>query len=106
MIGIPIQTNGGGHRGPLVLVMVLEKENLDRMRQGDPLDFQPRLMGQRLNPTRSIRDLDIIIAYEEDLGPIMEFQRTNNLMGLIAYIQRGSRQQPEDGTPPVPLRRN
>lgn len=104
MIVVPIQTTVGG-RGPIVLVLVLEKENLDRMRVGDPLDFQPRVLGAKLNATISVGDLDIIIAYEEDLGPLMEFQRNNDPLGLIAYIERGRKHQPGDATPPVPLRK-
>lgn len=104
MIVIPIQTTAG-ERGPLLLVMVLEKENLDRMREGDPLDFQPRVLGRQwMAAHRNIRELDIIIAYEEDLKPILEFQRRQDLSGLLAYIERGRKHQTGDATPPVPLR--
>lgn len=106
MIVIPIQTTGETGRGPLVLVMVLEKENLDRMRDGDPLDFQPRNLGKRLNQFRQVRDLDIIIAYEEDLTKLMDFQRRQDLPGLIAYLERGRVHRPGDALPPTVLRKD
>lgn len=103
MIVIPIQTKGG-ERGPNVLVLVLERENLDRMKAGDPLDFQPRTLPPPF-ANGSMRDLDIIIAYEEQLNAILDFQARYDLVGLMRYIERGRQVQPGDARPPVPLRR-
>lgn len=103
MIVIPIQTGGGGH-GPMGLVIILEAENLKRMREGDPLDFQPHVLGNHFNMHRSIRDLTIIVAYEEDLKPIMQFQKVNDLVGLMTYLERGRRHEPGDAVSPLPLR--
>ena len=103
MIVIPIRGTGPG-RGPLVLVLIIEKENLDRMREGDPFDFQPRALGA-MCPEGRVSDLDIVVAYEEDLNPIMEFQKANDIDGLIRHLERGRRHKPGDFGPPAPLRR-
>jgi hypothetical protein len=105
MILIPIQLTSGSKRGPLVLILILEKENLDRMKEGDPLDFQPKVLDKRFNTNRPIRDLDIVIAYEEDLKPIMEFQGKDDIDGLLKYLERGRVHKPGDALPPTPLRK-
>src|SRR5215831_3656911 len=105
MIGIPIQLARGGERGPMTLVMIVEKENLDRMKEGDPLDFQPRsLPPGQFNWQRAIQELDIIIAYEEDRDAIEGYIRVNDLAGLIAHLERGRRHRPGDARPPYPWR--
>ena len=74
------------------------------MREGDPLDFQMRALPEKWK-AGDLRDLDIMVAYEEDLTFIMECQRTNDIKRLIAYIERGRVHRPGDALPPVPLRR-
>jgi hypothetical protein len=84
--------------------MILEAENLERMKEGDPLDFQPRTLGAAFAADRCA-DLDIIIAYEEDLNTIMKYQRANDLAGLMRYLERGRRHRPGDAIALVPLRK-
>jgi hypothetical protein len=55
------------------IILVLEKENLDRMRQADPFDLQ--LKDYPLPRDISARDLDIVIAYEEDASPLLALHR-------------------------------
>jgi hypothetical protein len=93
-----------GDRGPTVLVVVLEKENMDRMRVGDPLDVQFTKYKGRLPIDVPLRNVDLVIAYEEDLTTIMKFQKEQNLAGLMRYIERGRKIEPGDAQPPTPLR--
>lgn len=85
--------------------MILERENLDRMRQGDPLDFLPRTLRQQIRTDRPIRDLDLVIAYEEDVGTIIAFREQDDIAGLMKWLERGRVHRPGDAQPPLPLRR-
>jgi hypothetical protein len=94
-----------GDRGPHVMVLILEKENLDRMRQGDPLDIQFAKYAGGLPPINAqLKQVDLVVAYEEDLKIIMDFQRRQDLAGLMRHLERGRRIVPGDVQPPVPLR--
>lgn len=105
---IPIVKDGerDGERGPVVLIIVLTRENLDRMREADPFDLKTRDLGAILIGWKA-KDLDIVIAYEEDESFIGECQKTGDIKALIGWIERGRRHRPEQGdaTPPVSLRR-
>lgn len=93
-------------RGPVVLVIVLEKENFDRMRTADSADISlSQYPGIERLDHRKPRDMDIVVAYEEDLRPLMEFQRTNNLVGFIRWLERGRAMKVGDCLPFTPLRR-
>ena len=85
---------GSGDRGPVVLVLVLERENLERMRQGDPADIQLKTMMQPgMSPRKfrhtEARDLDVVIAYEEDEAIITELMTMGGLPAVLAYLERG-----------------
>lgn len=77
----------GHSRGPVMLIIILEKENVDRMRAADPFDFllrtDPRLRGI---PADAI---DLVIAYEEDREKLMELSKRGDIMAMIEYIERG-----------------
>lgn len=102
---IPFELSGRGPRGPVVVVLVLEKENLDRMREADPLDLQLRSYAGHMRLDRPIRDLDFIIAYEEDLNTLMDISKRQDLPALLKWIERGRKNQPGDGEPPHLLRK-
>jgi hypothetical protein len=91
-------------RGPVVLVLILEPENVDRLKLADPVDLMPRLFAPALKIHRPIRDLDIVIAYEEDIGKIAAFHASQDIAGLLVWLERGRKHHPGDATPPVKLR--
>ena len=107
MLLIPFELPPDAHRrsgrGPVVIVMVLEPANIARLRAADPLDFQPRVLRQQLHIERPIRDLDFILAYEEDTAQLVEFKVKGDMAGLMRWIERGRKNRPEDGTAPVKL---
>ncbi len=87
----------GGPRGPLVLVIILEIDNLARMQQADPADVKTKQMP--LPPAilaRRFVDLDIVIAYEDDTERLADFQARHDLPGLISWLERGRRIRPGD----------
>lgn len=91
----------GAPRGPVVLVIIIEKENLDRMRKADPFDIKLRTM-PTVRDSPSIRDMDIVIAYEEDLNLLIDFQKRQALGELIAWLERGRKIEKGDLSPPIP----
>lgn len=105
MLVIPLRfTEKIGDRGPLVLVVILQKDNLDRMAQADPVDIQINKFLPYLPVNGLITDLDIVIAREDDLSKLLEFQKTQDARALMQWLERGRRILAGDGEPPVPLR--
>jgi hypothetical protein len=94
-----------GERGPLVVVMVATKENLDRMKVGDPFDIKLRtiLSGVQLN--QPARDIDFVLAYEEDEATVTKFAEEQDLPGLMRWLERGRKIIPGDVQPVTKLRR-
>lgn len=90
-------------RGPVVVVCVLEKGNLDRMRKADPFDMQFSAFQGSIPLDRPIRQLDLVIAYEEDVDALMQFKERNDIVGLLKWLERGRKIQPGDTLPPVSL---
>ncbi len=88
-------------RGPVVLVMILEAVNLQRMAEADPYDVRLRdLPGMEGVPAS---DIDLVIAKEDDLTPLAEFQKNDDIAGLVTWLERGRQIMPGDFGPPVKL---
>jgi len=104
MLVIPVQrTRRDGRGRSLVLLMILERDNVERLSAADPFDLQLADWGAHVPLDRTLAELDIVIAYEADLAPLVEFQRRQDLDGLIRYLERGRRILPGDCLPPKPL---
>jgi hypothetical protein len=106
MFVIPFEVRDDKERGPVVVVMILEKENLDRMKEADPFDVHFRAYRRHMNIHRPIGELDFILAYEEDTNAILEFKRKNDLLGLLCWLERGRKVLPGEPHPPIPYRKN
>lgn len=83
-------------RGPAVLVLVLERENMARMTTGDPLDLRLAAMANTSPQAAEVlacraADLDIVIAYEDaaGIGTIKDLAAKDDMAALIRYIERG-----------------
>jgi len=105
MLIIPFEVKDS-ERGPLIIIMILEKENLDRMKEADPFDVHFSSYSNYININYSVKELDFIIAYEEDTNKILEFKRKNDIFGLLKWIQRGRKILPGDVTSPILFRKN
>lgn len=100
---IPINVTGS-ERGPVVLVVVLTRDNLDRMKAADPFDVQLRVYGQALDLSKRLRDLDVVIAYEEDVRELERLAALRDLPAIIQWIERGRIHRPGDAQPPVSIK--
>jgi hypothetical protein len=106
MLIIPFELRNHPERGPVVVVMILEKENLDRMKEADPFDLKFSVYGNVMNIHHPISKLDLVIAYEEQFDKVMDFKKTNDILGLLTWLERGRTIQPGEPSPPVPYRKN
>jgi hypothetical protein len=79
-----------------VLVIVMEKDNLDRMRRADPITLESRSMGGHVMPKiRHPENLSLLIAYEEDDVALYRLARSGDMLGLLHYLERGRTWKPE-----------
>lgn len=71
-----------------VFIVVIERENLDRMREADPITIEsPRRGG--IMPIPNYSDLSVLIAYEEDKEQLMEMVKKHDIRGLLQHLERG-----------------
>ena len=79
-----------------VLIIVIERENLDRMKQADPITLASIKEGGKILQRVEFPDhLSIILAYEDDDAALYKLARANDLIGLLAYVRRGIKFDPE-----------
>lgn len=86
------------------LVVVIEKDNLSRMEQGDPITLNPKHKGGCIDFIQNPSNLRVLIAYEADSGKAYEFLQRNDRQGLINYLMRGYKFTDVDGKVGSPLR--
>jgi hypothetical protein len=103
MITFAFQLPRGLPRGPVVVVLILGLENMERMKQADPLDCKFTTLPLGLLGERPITDIDLVIAYEEDVAALTEVRRKHDLAGLMMWLQRGRQMRPGDLTQPKRL---
>jgi hypothetical protein len=72
-----------------ILVIVIEQDNLERMREADPITLETKLSGGVLPVPEYPDRLRILIAYEEDDVKLWQLARSNNLGDLLHYLARG-----------------
>lgn len=90
-------------RGPIVWIIVLEPDNLERMKQADPADIQPLMYMQGPMLNAPIKQLDLVIAYEEDLDELRKLNAGNDTWGIIRWLERGRKIMKGDLSIPIPL---
>lgn len=74
-----------------VLVIIIEPNNFERMKLGDPLTLMPKEQGGVLD-IKNPENLEIVIAYEEDLQLLYEMAGRGDVAGVLKRISRGFRQ--------------
>jgi hypothetical protein len=93
-------------RGSLVVVLILGKENLDRMKVSDPFDIKLKtVLNSSVQLNTPAKLVDFVIAYEEDEATIAKFTEERDIVGLVKWIERGRKIIPGDVQPVTKLRR-
>jgi DNA-directed RNA polymerase subunit H (RpoH/RPB5) len=79
-----------------LLLVVIEKENLERMKQADPITIESAIRGGKILKTVEYpKSLTILIAYEEDDARLYSIARSGDLVELLRYLERGRKFNPE-----------
>jgi len=80
-----------------VIAVVLEKDNLARMQEGDPVTLESVNGGGILPVPRYPHNTSILIAYLEDTKELYDIaQKTgNNPLAMLAYLEKKRQWRPE-----------
>jgi hypothetical protein len=76
-------------RGESILLVVIEKENLDRMKEADPISLESYNSGGILPPPDYPDRLVVLIAYEEDEVELYKMARAGDNAALVRWLARG-----------------
>jgi hypothetical protein len=89
-------------RGPVGMLIILTEENIARMKEGDPFDMQLREI-PTLDHSKRLRDLDVIIAVEEE-ETVKRLMNEGGIVALLAHIERKRIHAPGDAQPPKSIK--
>jgi len=81
MIALPLQF---GRRR--ILILVLERENLFRLQQADPIDLKTE---DYFVPQENAAGIELLIAYEHDHAKIKELSDSGGIAAVVQYLERG-----------------
>jgi hypothetical protein len=65
------------------------------MRKADPVTLE--MKGGMLAPARYPNNVSVLVAYEDNEGELYKRIQAGDLMGLLAYLERGRKWLPGDG---------
>ena len=81
-----------------VVLIVIERDNLERMKKADPITLESVNNRGLLEVPRYPNNLNLLIAYEEDEVELYRLARQGG-PGLLLYLERGRKwREAEDGT--------
>jgi len=84
----------------LDVLVVVDDESLDRMKQRDPFEVDLASVANRHNARHRSqcypRSLGVVWASAEDLGTIVALTKQGKVSAAIAYACRGWEKKPED----------
>jgi hypothetical protein len=72
-----------------VLLVVIEKENLDRMKRADPITLESIPSGGILGRPKYPNDFNLLVAYEEESAELYKLVQTGSGADLLRYLERG-----------------
>lgn len=87
MITVPINLPGDQRS---ILLIVIERENLDRMKKADPITLESGSLGGLVMPlVKYPANLSLLIAYEEDDVELYSLARKNDVFAIVEWLERG-----------------
>ena len=72
-----------------VIVVVIEADNLQRMKKGDPATLETHSLGGVLPDILYPTNYGVLVAYEEDEVELYKMARTGDGADLLRYLERG-----------------
>jgi hypothetical protein len=79
------------------LVLILEKDNIERMKQADPVTLETVSKGGFLPVPKYPENFMMMIAYEEDTAIVYEFMLKKDYSGMLKHLRRGYKWTDTDG---------
>jgi hypothetical protein len=71
-----------------ILYVVIEKDNLERMRKADPITLESKQMGGMLPVAKYPGNFSLLIAYEEDDAELYRMAKVGGIE-LLKWLERG-----------------
>jgi hypothetical protein len=78
-----------------VFAIVIEKPNLDRMKEGDPVTLEAKAHGGVLPVPAFPANLSLLIAYLEDASEFYQLAEKRDPALLLEYLERHRQWHPE-----------
>jgi hypothetical protein len=72
-----------------VLAVILEEDNLARMKGADPVTLESSGRGGIMPYLPYPADTSLLIAFEADTGQILELARKQEIASIFKYLERG-----------------
>jgi hypothetical protein len=72
-----------------ILLVVFEKENLERMKKADPITLESIASGGILGLPKYPKDFNILIAYEEDDAELYRMAKVGDVGAMLRWLERG-----------------
>jgi hypothetical protein len=88
MIFIPIHNHAERWTA---LIVVIEADNLERMKKADPITLESKSKGGLMPVLPYPSNTSLLIAYEEDAGPIYEMAQKHDVVGIVKHLERNRR---------------
>lgn len=78
-----------------VFAVVIEKLNLERMKEGDPVTLESKAFGGVLPVPKFPANLSLLIAYLEDAKEFYEIAEKHDPRAMLEYLERHRQWHPE-----------
>jgi hypothetical protein len=75
--------------GQSILFIVIEKDNLERMKKADPITLESYRNGGILGGPKYPNDFNLLIAYEEETSELYQLVKAGNPAFILRYLERG-----------------
>jgi hypothetical protein len=72
-----------------ILFIVIEKDNLDRMKKADPITIESVKSGGILGQPKYPKDFSLLVAYEDDSPELYKLMQKGNPYDILQYLERG-----------------
>lgn len=91
MMILPLETENHEHDA---LIIVLDPDNLERMKGGDPAEVKLKQLRQA---GKNLVDPAIVLCYEKPSPKFNRLIQSGDTLAVIQYLQRGWQYRPEAG---------